>query len=109
MTNYPSPVQHNHPDTSHTAAMLHPLIRTGIRARVAEHLKANVYGLTDDEVHELGTGTRHRHSTATRRGELCRAGLVGDTGRRRPNVDGNLEVVWRWIGDGEQLDLWPLS
>lgn len=88
----------NDPDTSVAAAAAHPAVRTGIRRRVAEILQADPYGLTDDEIHAQGTGTRHRHSTATRRGELVKAGLVVDSGRRRPNVDGFDEVVWQWVG-----------
>jgi len=83
------------PDTSVAAAELHPLLRSGIRLRVAEILRQNPEGLTDDEIHAFGTGTRHRHSTATRRGELVSAGLVEQTTGRRINADGNAEVVWR--------------
>ncbi len=85
-----------HPWTSQAMALV---ARSGIRRKVAVALhEAGVRGLTDDEIHDTGTGTRHRHSTATRRGELAAAGLVVDTGRTRANADQNQDVVWRWTG-----------
>ena len=90
--------QTDHPDTAKQAAELHPLVRSGIRRRVAVHLRSAPAGLTDDEIHDRGTGTRHRHSTATRRGELVAAGLAVDTGSRRLNQDGNADIVWQWCG-----------
>lgn len=93
----PQLVQTNHPWTSQAMALV---ARPGIRRRVAAALLvAGDRGLTDDEIHDAGTGTRHRHSTATRRGELCDAGLVeGVPFTTRPTPDGNEAVVWRWVG-----------
>jgi hypothetical protein len=92
----PRTLAHNSdPETSKTVAAFK---RPTIRQRVAEILAANPAGLTDDEIHAAGTGTRHQHSTSTRRHELLQAGLVEQTDQRRLSVDGNNAVVWRWTG-----------
>jgi hypothetical protein len=85
------------PETSHAQAARS---RGGLRQVVADLLRdAAPGGLTDDDLFHLQTRTRHRHSVATRRGELVELGHVADSGRRRTNRDGNACVVWVWVSD----------
>lgn len=85
------------PDTSHEQARRS---RVGLRQVVAALLRsAGACGLTDDELFELQDRTRHRHSVATRRGELVELGHVADSGVRAKNADGHSVVVWAWVSD----------
>lgn len=97
----PSYTRHqiDHPETSAVAAAGNRQRRQTLRDRVAEALRsAGPRGMTDDELWEI-LGARHRHSVATRRGELVRHGFVAGTNRRRANLDGNPCVVWVWVAD----------
>lgn len=50
-------------------------------------------GLTDDELCQLIT--RCEGTTKKRRTELTKAGLLVDSGERRPTRTGTLAIVWR--------------
>lgn len=64
-----------------------------MRERALKLLRDNPDGLTDDEgAKALGWGDRL--TFGRRRQELCMAGLVGDTGRRRPTPHGRKAIVW---------------
>jgi hypothetical protein len=84
------------PETSHEQARRS---RVGLRQVVADLLRALHDGLTDDELFHLQTRTKHRHSVATRRGELVDLGHVAASGRVKVNRDGNLCTVWEWLSD----------
>lgn len=52
-------------------------------------------GCTDFELSAI-TGVQAT-SIGVRRKELCRAGLVVDSGRRRPSPSGSLAIVWKAV------------
>lgn len=56
-----------------------------------------VIGLTDDEGGEAMGGDRL--TFGRRRQELCMAGLVVDSGKRRFTPVGRRAVVWVWVGE----------
>ena len=80
------------PATSHAAARdALPNAKTN-RARALSLLRQFPDGLTDFELADL-TGVQQT-SIGKRRGELRDAGLVYDTGTRRPSPSGSQAVVW---------------
>jgi len=80
------------PDTSHEAARdAAPTAQTN-RALALRILRDYPGGLTDFELAEI-TGLQQT-SIGKRRGELRDAGLVYDTGRRRPSPSGSRAIVW---------------
>lgn len=80
------------PETSMMAAE-QALVRAGTnRARALNLLRQFPEGLTDFELADL-TGLQQT-SVGKRRGELRDAGLVYDTGRRRPAPSGSAAIVW---------------
>jgi DNA-binding transcriptional ArsR family regulator len=85
------------PETSHQAARLaEPKAGTN-RELALRTLRQHPDGLTDFELAEL-TGLQ-QNSVGKRRGELRDAGLVEDTGRRRPSLTGAPAIVWRATRD----------
>ncbi len=89
------------PDTSHDAAKAHPNIRARDRMlTLREHLR-HPDGLTDFELAaNLG---RQQTSLGKRRGELRDAGLIYDTGIRRPAPSGSPAIVWALTDEGRKL------
>lgn len=81
------------PITSHQAARLADTTADTNRALALRTLRAHPDGLTDFELAEL-TGLQ-QNSVGKRRGELRDAGLVEDTGKRRPSTTGSPAIVWR--------------
>lgn len=80
------------PDTSHAAARdAAPNAQTN-RALALRLLRDHPNGLTDFELAAL-TGLQQT-SIGKRRGELRDAGLVYDTGERRPSPSGSKAIVW---------------
>jgi hypothetical protein len=80
------------PDTSHDAAALD---RARDRDRAYAALARAPEGLTD---FELGAAIgRQQTSAGKRRGELRDAGLVVDSGERRPAPSGSRAIVWRLV------------
>jgi DNA-binding transcriptional ArsR family regulator len=65
------------------------------RARVLQALRSIPGGLTDYELAEL-VGLQ-QNSAGKRRGELRDAGLVEDSGRRRPAPSGSKAIVWKVV------------
>lgn len=81
------------PDTSHRAAADAALHARTHRARALHALRhAGRDGLTDFELADR-TGIAQT-SIGKRRGELRDAGLVVDSGNRRPAPSGSAAVVW---------------
>lgn len=81
-------------DTAEAAAVAMLPIADTIRRKVYELLRAaGTDGLADHEIADLLPGYAWS-STRTRRKELQEAGLVVDSGRRRPTRSGRQAVVW---------------
>lgn len=71
------------------------------RRRVFDFIhEAGEHGGTDDEG-EIALGMSPQSYTP-RRGELARAGLIRDSGRRRPTASGHPATVW--IVTGKRFD-----
>lgn len=81
------------PDTSHTAAGAHPLMRAHDRRMTLRAHAQHPEGLTDFELGKL-IG-RQQTSAGKRRGELRDAGLIETTDARRPAPSGSPAIVWR--------------
>lgn len=80
------------PTSCAAARAIKPAART-IGAAVLRFLVARgLQGATDEEV-QLALGIRVQTQTP-RRGELCKAGLVRDSGLRRPTTSGRMATVW---------------
>lgn len=80
-------------DTSTAAAVsIEPGLATK-QGLVLALLRISPLGLTDDDLERL-TSTRHQTVSARRR-ELVLAGLVVDSGDRRPTSSGRSAVVWK--------------
>jgi DNA-binding transcriptional ArsR family regulator len=80
------------PETSHQAARDAHVNAKTHRARVLAMLEAHPGGLTDFELAErLGL---QQTSAGKRRGELRDAGLVVDSGSKRPAPSGSAAIVW---------------
>ena len=91
----PEPPAHRHAPhgTSEVAARMVRHRTPNQRARVLAAIRAaGPSGLTDDEG-ERQTGLRPQSYTP-RRGELVAAGLVRDSGKRRPTASGCPAAVW---------------
>jgi hypothetical protein len=81
------------PETSYWAAFANVGHRVGQRWHVwFAIVGAGVNGLTDEETSHR-TGFR-LSSADKRRGELMKAGLVVDSGRRRPTTSRSPAIVW---------------
>ena len=86
-------VRRTDPETSVDAAFDHPATRRGDQERVRAALRtAGAAGLTDYEL--AAVLERQQNSAGKRRGELRDAGLVCDSGRRRPAPSGSRAIVW---------------
>jgi hypothetical protein len=70
------------------------------RARVIHLLRAYPEGLTDDEGGARMGGDRL--TFGRRRSELTKAGLVKDSGQRRPTKYGRPAIVWVLATDGAE-------
>jgi hypothetical protein len=80
-------------DTSEEAAKLIEPTSGSLRGKILEHTRRMAaFGVTDDEV-EMWSGLRHQTASARRR-ELVQAGLLRDSGRRRPTRSGRMATVW---------------
>lgn len=80
------------PDTSHAAALDVIPHASHDRRLALGVLRSHPDGLTDFELADL-TGIQQT-SIGKRRGELRDAGLVRDSGRRRPAPSGSMAIVW---------------
>ena len=80
------------PDTSREAGEMIPAVRVTDRERALLAHQAYPDGLTDFELAELMG--RQQTSAGKRRGELAAAGLIRDSGRRRPAPSGAKAIVW---------------
>lgn len=80
------------PETSHAAAALP---RPGHQARVLDAHRARPDGLTDFELAAV-VGLKQT-SCGVRRAELTKAGLIEDSGLRRPSDTGTPSIVWKLI------------
>lgn len=82
------------PDTSHAAARDAARRAPRMRERVLLTLiAAGARGMTDFELaHALGA---QQTSAGKRRGELVEAGLVENSGIKRPAPSGSAAIVWR--------------
>lgn len=97
-----APVARNtDPDTSHQAARYAAKTAATHRALALRELAtAGPRGLTD---FDLAARTRiPQTSIGKRRGELRDAGLVEDSGTRRPSPSGTAAIVWRVTDLGRQ-------
>ena len=79
------------PDTSHAAAAS---ITPGRTERMILSLLYPALILTDDEICEL-LGSLHPPTVKSARSRLTKAGLLVDTGERRPSNRGRDQIVWR--------------
>lgn len=87
-------------DTEAAAAASMAGHTTRLRELVLRILRENPDGLTDDEgAAYLSTRVpgADRLTFGRRRQELCKAGLVGDSGRRRGTPHGRRAIVWRAV------------
>lgn len=96
------PAQVHSPTSQAAASEIRPLASALRRAVFEEIARRGVAGATDDEIQQaLGMNPS---TERPRRIELWRAGLVADSGQRRPTATGRLAVVWvrggdpRWLG-----------
>ena len=95
-----SPARHTDPQTSHDAADAHANQRDTDRDKVRVLLSKHPNGLTDFELADLMK--RQQTSVGKRRGELRDAGLVRDSGRRRPSPSGSAAIVWESVPVGQR-------
>jgi hypothetical protein len=101
MTFAPPVARATDPDTSHAAARDATPTADTNRALALKTLQRYPYwGLTDFELADL-TGVAQT-SIGKRRGELRDAGLVEDSGLRRPAPSGSKAIVWRVTATGRQ-------
>lgn len=87
----PPDVRSDDPETSAAAAAMSTSHRLWLKDRVLELLHQG--DATDDELAQL-LPAEHTGSVSKRRCDLVRAGLVVDTGKRRPTRRGAQAVVW---------------
>jgi hypothetical protein len=90
------------PGTSHTAAA-----RASVRAATDRALVLRIHqqwtaGLTDFELAELAG--RQQTSLGVRRGDLRKAGLIRDSGLKRPAPSGSPATVWIITEEGRAID-----
>ena len=97
--------RHTDPDTSHAAA-LDARENSGIhRALALRVLREAPDGLTDFEL-AAKTGLQQT-SIGKRRGELRDAGLVVDSGRKRPSPSGSAAIVWVCAASADPFRVLP--
>jgi DNA-binding transcriptional ArsR family regulator len=95
-TMFDSPgVRATDPVTSREAAAANKPKAPGHRALALSVLRSHPGGLTDFELSDL-TGLAQT-SVGKRRGELRDAGLVADSGKRRPSPSGCAAIVWKVV------------
>jgi hypothetical protein len=87
----PPDVRSDDPETSAAAAVMSTSHRLWLKDRVLELLQQG--DATDDELAQL-LPAEHTGSVSKRRCDLVRAGLVVDTGKRRPTRRGAQAAVW---------------
>lgn len=80
------------PTTSHEAAGKASARVASDRALVLRIHQRHTSGLTDFELAELAG--RQQTSLGVRRGDLCKAGLIRNSGLRRPAPSGTNATVW---------------
>ena len=80
------------PATSHEAAEAAAATAASDRALVLSLHRQHTAGLTDFELADLAD--RQQTSLGVRRGELVKAGLIRDSGMRRPTPSGASAIVW---------------
>lgn len=88
------------PETSHAAAQALGVRATLMRGNVLAIHIAHPEGLTDDEQFDLYVqryGSVPSSSVRNRRHDLVVAGLVADSGIRRPMISGRMGIVWRLV------------
>lgn len=90
------------PDTSHTAAEAHPVLRAHDRRMTLMAHAKHPNGLTDFELGDLID--RQQTSAGKRRGELRDAGLIEATDTRRPAPSGSPAIVWRITPAGKMAE-----
>jgi hypothetical protein len=96
LTLFPPPVaRRTDPATSWSAASDAGVNASTHRGRALAALRAAPDGLTDFELADL-LGVQQT-SIGKRRGELRDAGLVVDSGTRRPAPSGSAAIVWRAV------------
>lgn len=95
LTDYLRHVRRTDPDTSHHAARATRGNAPTNRAIALDTLRRFPAGLTDFELAEI-TGLQQT-SIGKRRGELRDAGLVRDSGQRRPSPSGSPSIVWEAV------------
>lgn len=96
----PGLVRHDHPDTSREAARKFTAQSGTARRRVFDALHAaGGDGMTDEELQRhLGMGG---NTERPRRIELVDAGMVADSGRRRPTNSDSRGIVWTVTSRGD--------
>lgn len=100
---FPAPTARaSDPETSHTAAA-----RASVRAATDRALVLRIHqqwtaGLTDFELAEIAG--RQQTSLGVRRGDLRKAGLIRDSGLKRPAPSGSPATVWIITDEGRQVD-----
>ena len=88
-----SPSRHTDPETAHIAAGANEDIRGTQRIAVMAHYRER--GITGSTDYEPGEKLCIlRTSAGKRRKELCEAGLIVDSGTRRPTDTGSTAIVW---------------
>jgi hypothetical protein len=94
----PGGARRSDPDTSVAAARAHPTLRNSQRLALLRAFALVGRGLTDEEAGEIA-GIR-RVADTRRCSELRGAGLIADTGERRPTSTGSMAMVCRITGPG---------
>ena len=88
-----SPARHTDPETAHVAAGANEDVRGAQRVAVLAHYRER--GITGSTDYETGEKLCIlRTSAGKRRKELCEAGLIVDSGSRRPTDTGSTAIVW---------------
>ena len=90
------------PGTSHAAAATASLRAATDRALVLRIHQQWTSGLTDFELAELAG--RQQTSLGVRRGDLRKAGLIRDSGLKRPAPSGSPATVWVITDEGRAVD-----
>ena len=96
---HPRDARRTDPETSHAAVT--NIDRRGDQQRVLAVHAQHSTGLTDFELANLCG--RSQTSLGKRRGELRDAGLIEDSGRKRPAPSGALATVWRITEAGMEI------
>lgn len=100
---FPSPTARaSDPGTSHQAAQRASTRAATDRALVLRIHQQYTSGLTDFELAEIAG--RQQTSLGVRRGELRKAGLIVDSGHKRPSPSGSPAVVWQITDTGREVD-----